>query len=92
MEIFKILKLRTPISLYSKFQLSQRKPTLIITPAPCTDFMYKASIIWNSLRKRLSLTDFSVSISSRRAKLKSLILSNQHDISQTEWFTDNFII
>ena len=78
--------------LYSKFQLSQRKATLIITPAPCTDFIYKASILWNSLRIRLGLNDFSVNISSIRAKLKSLILSNQHDISEIEWFTENFEI
>ena len=92
MDIFKILKLRTPISLYSKFKLSQRKSTLIITPVPCKDFIYKASILWNSLRIRLGLNDFSVSISSIRAKLKSLILSNQHDISEIEWFTENFEI
>ena len=53
MEIFKILKFRTPISLYSKFQLSKRKQTLILTPVPCTDFIYKSSVIWNFLENFL---------------------------------------
>ena len=92
MEIFKILKFRTPISLFSKFQLSQRKQTLILTPVPCTDFIYKSSVIWNSLRNSLGINDFSINISLIRSKLKALILSKQHSLSEIDWLTENFEI
>ena len=92
LEIFKILKFRTPISLYSKFQLSKRKQTLILTPVPCTDFIYKSSVIWNSLRISLGINDLSINISLIRSKLKSLILSKQHSLSQIDWFDENFEI
>ena len=93
MEIFKILKFRTPISLFSKFQLSQRKSTLILTPKPCIDFIYKSSVIWNSLRVCLGvINDFSPSISCIRSKLKTLILSKQCSLSETDWFNANFEI
>ena len=93
MEIFKILKFRTPISLFSKFQLSQRKPTLILTPNPCSDFIYKSSTIWNSLRICLGIiNDFSPNKSLIRSKLKTLILSKQCSFSETDWFNENFEI
>ena len=76
-EIFKILKLRTPISLFSKFNISTRKETLLITPSPTTLFVYKSAILWNSLKDRLCIYDFSVKISHVKSKLKDLILSKQ---------------
>ena len=92
MELLKILKFRIPISLYSKFELSKRKDTLILTPNPSTSFIYKASILWNSLKNKLGISDFCVNVNSTRSKLKSLILSNQNSCDADEWSDYNFNI
>ena len=90
MEVLKILKFRTPISLFSEFNLSNRKETLLLTPSPGTDFIYKSSILWNSLRIKLNILDFSVKISCLKSKIKSLILSVQHSHHESEWSAQNF--
>ena len=90
MDVLKILKLRTPISLFSEFNLSDRKETLLLTPTPDTDFIYKSSILWNSLRIKLHILDFSVKISCLKSKIKSLILSVQQSHHATEWSAPNF--
>ena len=92
MQTFKMLKFRMPISIFSKFNLSNRKETLLITPSPSTDFMYRSSILWNSLRKSLDIFDFSANINSVRSRLKSLILFNQHSQQEDEWTVDNFVL
>ena len=84
MTLLKILKFRVPISLYSVFHLSQRKETLILTPKPCNNFIYKSSILWNYLRVKLGILDFSVKVNSIKAQLKSLILSNQNNGNSVE--------
>ena len=90
MEVFKILKLRTPISLFSQYNISNRKETLLLTPLPNTDFIYNSAVLWNSLRTKLNITDFSVNISLVKSSLKSLILSNQHSHDDSEWSAFNF--
>jgi hypothetical protein len=51
MELFKIIKTRIPISLYSSFSLSDRKDSYLITPPPTTQFFYKSAWMWNEFRK-----------------------------------------
>ena len=92
MQTFKILKFRMPISIYSKFSLSKRKETLLLTPSPSTNFLYRSSILWNSLRKSLDIFDFSANIDSVRSRLKSLILFNQHSQWEGEWTDNNFVL
>ena len=84
-ELLKILKFRLPISLYEVFNLSKRKDTLLLTTTPSTDFTYKSSILWNSLRTKLSIFDFSVKVNTTKSKLKSLILSNQNSGDKDKW-------
>ena len=91
-ELLKILKFRLPIALYSQFVLSKRKDTLLLTPTPSTNFIYKSSILWNSLRTKLSMFDFSININSTKNKLKSLILSNQSNGVADEWSDYNYNI
>ena len=91
-ELLKILKFRLPISLYSKFELSKRKDTFLLTPTPSTNFMYKSSVLWNSLRTKLSIFDFSINVNSTKNKLKTLILSNQRSGDADEWFEYNYNI
>ena len=92
MDVLKILKLRTPISLYAEFNLSNRKETLLLTPSPDTYFIYKSSILWNSLRNKLNMKDFSMNISCFKSQIKSLILSVQQSHHETEWSVHNFDI
>ena len=93
-EVFKILKLRVPISIFSEFNLSHRnfKDTFLHTPPPANDFLYNSSILWNSIRKKLDIKDFSVSINYVKSSLKSLILSNQNQCDNDGWSDQNFQI
>ena len=69
-EIFKIMKFRSPISLYHQFELSARKETLIITTHPSHHFVYKAGLIWNAARKLLQIFDFSTKLGLFKINLK----------------------
>ena len=59
LELFKVLKYKTPISVYELFGMSYRSPSMLIIPpkvkietAKC-NFVYKASTIWNALITKL---------------------------------------
>ena len=57
-EILKILKFRTPYSLFELFELSKRdgKET---RPNPSKNFSYVGSLIWNAVRDLIKLYEFS---------------------------------
>lgn len=85
-EIFKILKFRIPISLYSIFTRSQRKETLLITPVPSTNFNYMSSHLWNTYRQVTSTHYFTnISISFFKSSLKKLLLEAQKMYDPNEW-------
>ena len=55
-EIFKILKFRTPINHFEMYDKSYREESLLIcTPQPNIQFRYTSSKLWNSIRKKLYL-------------------------------------
>ena len=85
MEILKILKFRTPISLHALFTISHRSETTLITPYPNPHFLYQSAIIWNSIRQKLALNDYSVSLGSVKANLKKILFHNQHQHDDNEW-------
>ena len=91
-EGFKIIKYRTPISLYDSFRISTRpgKGTLILTPECSPTFFYNSGLRINSTRKKLEMPDFSVSASNLKSKLKLSILAQQSwgDDSWVECNTD----
>ena len=79
LEMFKIIKLRIPIALYSLFTRSNRRENCFITNSPSTSFIYQSSHMWNNC-----YIDFSSAV----AKFKKIIkfaniwcLSN-YDISE----------
>ena len=90
-EILKILKFRTPISLYELFKLSDRKDTLLITNSPSCQFVYKSSFIWNALRNILHVYDFSIKYGSFKRNLKRFLLNKQKTGDTTEWEDINFV-
>ena len=87
---FKILKFRTPISLYACFNLSCRKETLLLTPRPSINFIYQASSVWNKVRTLLNISDFSVKLGLTKTNLKKLILCREKMGDQNEWSEENF--
>ena len=91
-EIFKILKTRTPISLYSLFKISSRKETLLITEMPSSQFVYKASILWNEIRDHLSILDLRYSHNKFKSNLKHSIFTTQHFGDKFDWQDFNFYL
>jgi len=86
-DVFKILKFRTPISLYSLFNLSNRigRDTLILTPKPSNSYIYRGSIIWNIVRQRLSITEFTTTTSHIKSSVKHIILDTQKLGDSNDW-------
>ena len=77
-ETFKILKYRTPISLYSMFTMSHRKDTLLITPSSSHGFIHTSSALWNLVRQKFKIYEFSVmKVGSLKTSLKKFVLSCQ---------------
>ena len=70
MEIYKILKFRQPMSLYNKFKISERKPTLLIAGFPSQQFTDRTTSIWNSIAPKLKLVEFSPKVSSMKSIIK----------------------
>jgi hypothetical protein len=89
-ETFSILKFRCPISLYSLFQLSHRKPTMTIIPHPDNKYIHNVSMVWNIARKKFDIQDFSQNLNSTKSKLKKLLLENQCVGDKINWITNNF--
>ena len=92
LEVFKILKLRTPISLYSCMNISKRKATLLLTPDPSQFFCYRSAKLWNKLQKDIigDSTDFCFKIDSARTNLRRFLLSNQSRYDPNLWSIPNY--
>ena len=71
--------------MYGLFNLSQRKDTLLLTPNPDSQFVYKASSIWNMTRQVLQNNDFSHSTGALKSSLKTHILKIQKTGNEIEW-------
>ena len=87
-ELFKIIKLRVPISLYDLFGLSNRKDNLLITPSPTNQFIYKSAWLWNEFRK-VGPMNFTSSCSSVKNWLKQALLRAQNRYG-SNWCEKNF--
>ena len=92
MEIFKILKLRCPISLFDLFNISSRKEITLITPFPSNDFIYRAATIWNTIAPKLKLLDYSHNISLAKSTLKRALIDIQHSENDLDWTQNDFDI
>ena len=84
----KILKFHTPIALYSLFNKSHRKETLLITPSPDKSFVYIASSLWNAFRRApegKGIQDFTCEISHIKTQVKKLVTRKQRLGDENEW-------
>ena len=70
--------------------MSRRKETLIITPIPSINFVYKASLLWNSIRTIINIEDFSFSICRFKTIVRKSILVQQKLGDPVEWSEENF--
>ena len=86
-DIYKILKFRTPISLHSMFKLSNRtgKGTLLLTPPPSQSYCYRSGTIWNFVRGKLLLNEFTVAQSTFKLSIKKLIMDAQRQGDPVLW-------
>ena len=87
MEIFKILKFRSPISLYAIFNISTRpgKDTFLKTPDLTDSFVYRAGAAWNTIRQKLYIIDFSQNLSTFKSSLIKFIHNHQQTGCIYEW-------
>ena len=92
LEIYKIMKLRVPISLYSLAGVSARKETLLVSKPKSSNFLCMATKLWNEVRQRLSIYDFSTSIGSLKSKLKICLLRRQKGTDNDVWCDNDYLI
>ena len=90
METFKILKFRQPRSLYDNYNLSKRKPTLLISGCPSQSFVDRSTGLWNSIAPKLKFEDYSPKVSYIKSSLKEAIFTSQHRETPGEWTTEDF--
>ena len=80
-ETLKIMKYRTPISMFNVFKTSNKKSTQMVTPTPDIQYVYNASITWNWARQVIKsntdISDFSFSSADAKAIIKNHILMSQ---------------
>ena len=89
---YKILKLRTPISLYTLFDKSDRKETLLLSQNSSCTFIDMSTKMWNEYREKLSVNDYmATSIGSLKRKIKKHLLSVQKGHDEKEWSDLNYV-
>ena len=90
-EMFKIMKLENPHSLFSLFHRSPRRPEYFITPSPSSSFIYQSSHMWNSCRKPANGITFTSSTNLVKNKLKKSLLELQSRYEIEEWSELNYV-
>ena len=92
LETLKILKLRTPMSMFSFFKISSRNSTFLITPPPTNYFVYKSAFLWNLVNNIVfsKLIDFSLNITVFKTTLNKFLLQQQSAHDPKEWCSKNY--
>ena len=92
-ETFKILKFRSPIAVHNLYKFSTRgqKNLFNTTPPPGHIFIYKSSVIWNSVKSILKIDDPATSVFILKLKLKTYLLNIQLLGDAENWVEYNFI-
>ena len=92
-ELYKIIKFRSPYSLYKQINISKRDTSFtIILPSKTETFLYKASKLWNDIYKKIF--DLKVGlctpVDSIKRKAKLILLDIQSRESVDQWTPKNF--
>ena len=92
-EIFKIMKFRCPYPLYKSIKISSRDSSLtIILPDKTNTFLYKGSLLWNTIHKKIvrSDTGLEVSVAVVKNRTKNMIMECQSAEDKILWTDKNF--
>ena len=93
-EIFKILKFRTPMNLFEVYHLSNRAISLtLLTPNRSKQFFYKSSVVWNQIHKKVLAKphfDLTTKISYFKTELRKKLLLKQKEGDKNMWHKSNF--
>ncbi len=81
------------MSLYESFNFSDRpqKNLFLLTPKPSDSFIYRASLMWNSVRQKLNIVDSSTPVSSLKNRLHKFLLEKQFEGPTETWIEQNFM-
>ena len=93
--MYKILKFRTPYSLFEDTTISKRDSSYaVILPSKSNYFLYKASYLWNCAYKKLIKFEhgFATSVTLVKARLRNMLLQIQSLHQPDTWNNDNFSI
>ncbi len=92
LETFKVMKFRAPMALFADYEVSERKPTLIINQVDHPDnFNTRSTKLWNTITPKLKLCgEFIMSVGCLRGKLKDALLENQHRHTPIDWTVKDF--
>ena len=85
----KILKLHTPVALYSLFRISRRKETLLLIESQQSEsYVYRNSLLWNNFRNLPEgkvINDLTFSIGIIKNQIKKLIYKRQRLGDVDDW-------
>ena len=91
LETYKVMKFRAPMVMFSGYNTSNRKPTLMIQPIGNVDnHNTRSTKLWNTITPKLKVSDFTMSIECLRQKLKESLLVIQHKNSDLNWTSEDF--
>ena len=91
-DMFKVIKHRTPMSIYDLFTRSKRRDDNLISLPPSTLFEYHSSNLWIKCRKSNGDTDFTTSIGVIKSKIKHSLIEAQNNYETHDWHDFNFDI
>ena len=89
LEMFKVIKLHTPMPLYELFNRSKRRGDKLLSLSPSSLFDYQASNLW--IKCRMTEMDFTTSIQCMKSQLKESLLATQLKYGP-DWHKFNFDI
>ena len=91
LETYKVMKFRAPMVMFSGYNTSKRKPTLMIQPiGNVENHNTRSTKLWNTITPKLKVSDFTMSIECLRQKLKESLLVIQHKNSDLNWTSEDF--
>lgn len=89
-ETMKIVKSHQPISMYSLFKKSELRDDRFVTPHSSHNFAYKGANLWNTFLEQSNARGKIGSLGSIKSRLKSSIMTAQHQSDNASWQDLNF--
>ena len=89
-EMFKVVKLHSPIPIYDLFIRSKRRDDNLISLSPSTLFEYQSSNLWIKCRKSYGEIDFTTSLGVMKNKIKNALIEAKNNYGAEDWHDFNF--